>query len=155
MKTTIFWLIQVEHMIWYPDNLLYCFWKCFEYLLNCVQRGVFPNFFIPQNNMFVNKVVGFAQQSLTEQLMGYYECGMSCLLKSQKLREIIEKLTPINVSGMVPILGDIKSVVDMDISIKKEVFRVSLRPNNLKTCFKFLEIMLSLSQLSLSEFQKT
>lgn len=70
--------------------------------------------------MFVNKVVGFAQQSLTKQLMGYYECGMSCLLQSQTLKAIIEKLTTINVFRILPIMGDMKSVVDMDISIKKK-----------------------------------
>lgn len=154
IKTTTFWLIQVGHITWYPNNLLYCFWKCFEFLLNCVRRGVFPNFFIPQNNMFVNKVVGFAQQSLTEQLMGYYECGMSCLLQSQTLKVIIEKLTTINVFRILPIMGDIKSVVDMDISIKKEVFRLSLRPRNLQRCFIFLESIVCRSQLSLSEYQK-
>lgn len=154
IKSTIFWLIQVRHISWYPNNLLYCFWKCFEFLLDCVQRGVFPNFFIPQNNMFVNKVVGFAQQSLTEQLMGYYECGMSCLLQSQTLRVIMEQLTHINVFGILPMMGDTKSVVEMDISIKKEVFRMSLPSLGLKGCFINLESIVRLSQLSLSEYQK-
>ncbi|XP_062616000.1 uncharacterized protein LOC134277694 [Saccostrea cucullata] len=90
MKTTIFWLIQVGHMNWCPNNLLKCFWMCFKYLILCVYRGKFANFFIPQNNMFLNKIVGVARESLLEQLYQYYRLGVSSLLLSPTLRSILE-----------------------------------------------------------------
>lgn len=43
-KTTMFWLIQIGHITWCPNNLLDCFWKCFKYLLHCVRDGVMQNF---------------------------------------------------------------------------------------------------------------
>ncbi|XP_061165697.1 uncharacterized protein LOC133174613 [Saccostrea echinata] len=90
MKTTIFWIIQLGHLGWYPNSLLDCFWKCFKYLIHCVYFGVFPNFFISQNNMFINKVVGEARDSLFQQLYQYYRMGVSCLLLSPTLRSILE-----------------------------------------------------------------
>jgi hypothetical protein len=68
LKTTVFWMIQVGSVEWRPDNLLNCFWKCFEYLIHCVFRCEFPNFFLPQNNMFINKVTGSSATALYEEL---------------------------------------------------------------------------------------
>ncbi|XP_062591222.1 uncharacterized protein LOC134252735 [Saccostrea cucullata] len=90
MKTTMFWLIQVGHMNWSPNNLLECFWMCFKYLVQCVNRGKFANFFIPQNNMFMNKIFGIARESLLDQLNQYYRMGLPTLLLSSTLRSILE-----------------------------------------------------------------
>ncbi|XP_061179629.1 uncharacterized protein LOC133188274 [Saccostrea echinata] len=90
MKTTMFWLMQLGHIRWCPNNLLDCFWKCFKYLIHCVYRGVFPNFFIPQNNMFINKIIGCTRDSLLEQLYKYCRMGLSCLLLSPTLGIILE-----------------------------------------------------------------
>ncbi|XP_078340704.1 uncharacterized protein LOC144627464 [Crassostrea virginica] len=57
MKTAIFWAIQrntISH--WCPQNLLAGFWVCYKILLKWVYEGVCPNFFIPENNMFLNKM---------------------------------------------------------------------------------------------------
>ncbi|XP_062585867.1 uncharacterized protein LOC134247538 [Saccostrea cucullata] len=90
MKTTMFWLIQVGHMNWSPNNLLECFWMCFKYLVQSVNSGKFANFFIPQNNMFMNKVIGIARESLLDQLNQYYRMGLPCLLLSPTLKSILE-----------------------------------------------------------------
>jgi hypothetical protein len=55
LKTTVFWMIQMGSIEWRPNNLLNCFWKCFEYLIHCVYRGEFPNFFLPQNKYLSTK----------------------------------------------------------------------------------------------------
>lgn len=59
LKTIIFWEIQNNpgSIFWCPSNLLSCFWMCFKRLCKCVLDSNCPNFFIPQNNMFQNKVV--------------------------------------------------------------------------------------------------
>ncbi|XP_062613011.1 uncharacterized protein LOC134274797 [Saccostrea cucullata] len=90
MKTTMFWMMQLGQVRWCPNSLLDCFWSCFKYLLHCVYRGVFPNFFIAQNNMFMNKIVDDSRESLLQKLYQYYRMGVSCLLSSPTLRSILE-----------------------------------------------------------------
>lgn len=90
MKTVVFWAIQQNTLPhWYPQNLLSGFWVCFKLLLNWVYRGICPNLFIPQNNMFLAKVYGSKQCSLFEQLHEYYRKGLSCLLQSSSVRSFI------------------------------------------------------------------
>ena len=85
MKTSIFWVIQKNTIDWCPQNLLDAFWICFKLLLKWVHEGVCPNFFIPDNNMFLNKVHGNAQSSLFTRLYGLYERGISFLLESPSI----------------------------------------------------------------------
>ncbi|XP_062601822.1 uncharacterized protein LOC134263484 [Saccostrea cucullata] len=90
MKTAIFWVIQqntLQH--WCPQTLLECFWVCFKQVLKWVYEGVCPNFFIPQNNMFLNKVHGEAQHQLSIRLYGLYEKGLTFLLHSPSIRSYI------------------------------------------------------------------
>uniref|UniRef100_K1PXE4 Uncharacterized protein C3orf59 n=1 Tax=Magallana gigas TaxID=29159 RepID=K1PXE4_MAGGI len=90
MKTAIFWAIQQNTLPhWYPQNLLAGFWVCFKLLLKWVYQGVCPNFFIPQNNLFLTKVNGSAQNRLFLQLHELYNRGLSCLLQSSSIRSYI------------------------------------------------------------------
>ncbi|XP_052689087.1 uncharacterized protein LOC128167415 [Crassostrea angulata] len=87
MKTTIFWAIQQNTLpYWCPQNLLVGFWVCFKLLLQWVYKGVCPNFFVPQNNLFLTKVHGSAQNRLFLQLHELYKKGLACLLKSSSIR---------------------------------------------------------------------
>lgn len=82
MKTVVFWAIQqnaIRH--WYPQHLLEGFWVCFKLLLKWVYVGVCPNFFIPENNMFLSKVYGEKQKTLFQDLYRLYEQGISFLLQ--------------------------------------------------------------------------
>ncbi|XP_052711982.1 uncharacterized protein LOC128186238 [Crassostrea angulata] len=90
MKTTIFWAIQ-QNMLphWCPQNLLAGFWVCFKLLLRWVCEGICPNFFIPQNNLFLTKVHGSAQNRLFLQLHELYKKGLACLLQSSSIRSYI------------------------------------------------------------------
>nr|XP_034317630.1 uncharacterized protein LOC117686567 [Crassostrea gigas] len=59
IKTAVFWTIQQNTLLkWCPQNLLVGFWACFKLLLKWVYEGICPNFFIPQNNLFLAKVYG-------------------------------------------------------------------------------------------------
>ncbi|XP_052697843.1 uncharacterized protein LOC128175950 isoform X2 [Crassostrea angulata] len=90
MKTTVFWAIQQNTLPhWCPQNLLAGFWVCFKLLLKWVYKGICPNFFIPQNNMFLTKVHGSAQNRLFLQLHELYKKGLACLLQSSSIRSYI------------------------------------------------------------------
>ncbi|XP_062616450.1 uncharacterized protein LOC134278146 [Saccostrea cucullata] len=90
MKTTVFWVIQqntIPH--WCPQNLLECFWVCFKLILKWVYEGACPNFFIPENNMFLSKIHGEKQRQLFLRLYGLYERGLAFLLHSPSIRSCI------------------------------------------------------------------
>ncbi|XP_052721361.1 uncharacterized protein LOC128192602 [Crassostrea angulata] len=90
MKTTIFWAIQQNTLpYWCPQNLLASFWICFKLLLKWVYEGICPNFFIPQNNLFLTKVHGPTQNRLFLQLHELYNKGLACLLQSSSIRSHI------------------------------------------------------------------
>ncbi|XP_065944503.1 uncharacterized protein [Magallana gigas] len=90
MKTTVFWAIQQNTLPhWCPQNLLAGFWICFKLLLKWVYKGICPNFFIPQNNLFLTKVHGSAQNRLFLQLHELYKKGLACLLQSSSIRSYI------------------------------------------------------------------
>ena len=90
MKTAVFWAIQQNTSAhWCPQNLLTGFWLCFKFLLKWVFDGVCPNFFIPENNMFLNKVHGAAQNNLFCQMYGFYEKGIIFLLQSPSISSYI------------------------------------------------------------------
>ncbi|XP_034325120.2 uncharacterized protein [Magallana gigas] len=90
MKTTLFWAIQQNTLRhWCSRNLLAGFWICFKLLLKWVYKGICPNFFIPQNNMFLTKVHGSAQNRLFLQLHKLYKKGLACLLQSSSIRSYI------------------------------------------------------------------
>ncbi|XP_034302758.2 uncharacterized protein [Magallana gigas] len=90
MKTTAFWVIQQSTLThWCPQNLLAGFWVCFKLLLKWVYEGYCPNFFIPQNNLFLTKVYGSAQNRLFLQLHELYKKGLACLLQSSSIRSYI------------------------------------------------------------------
>ncbi|XP_062572649.1 uncharacterized protein LOC134234589 [Saccostrea cucullata] len=87
MKTSVFWVIQqntIPH--WCPQNLLVCFWVCFKLILKWVYDGVCPNFFIPENNMFLSKIHGDKQHQLFIRLYGMYEKGLAFLLQCPSFR---------------------------------------------------------------------
>ncbi|XP_065945016.1 uncharacterized protein [Magallana gigas] len=86
MKTAIFWAIQQNiQPHWCAQNFLAGFWVCFKLLLKWVYEGICPNFFIPQNNMFLTKVHGSAQNRLFIELYQLYNKGMTCLLESYSI----------------------------------------------------------------------
>ncbi|XP_062618881.1 uncharacterized protein LOC134280488 [Saccostrea cucullata] len=86
IKTAIFWVIQQNTMPhWYPQNILGCFGVYFKLILKWVYEGVCPNFFIPDNNMFLSKIHGHKQVQLFDRLYGLYEKGLAVLLHSPSI----------------------------------------------------------------------
>jgi hypothetical protein len=153
MKTTMFWMIQTGSIRWCPSDLLQCFWTCFKYLIDCVYRGDFPNFFIPQNNMFVNKVVGDVRTSLLERLDRYYRMGVSCLLHSPTLRSILVPALSSPSFVLHSADGHYNAVEDLDHVAFTEILTFSFRFKNLTDCFLMLRSIDRLSRLPLSPYQ--
>ncbi|XP_056016639.1 uncharacterized protein LOC130053423 [Ostrea edulis] len=90
MKTAVFWTMQRNTIPnWCPQNILKCFWYCFKLILKWVYEGVCPNFFIPENNMFLSNIHGGAQNRLFVRLFGFYEKGLASLLHSPSLGSYI------------------------------------------------------------------
>ena len=93
VKTAILWAIQQNAILdWCPQNLLECFWVCFKLLLKWIYEGVCPNFFIPENNMFLYKIFGNAQNNLFARLLSYYEMGVTFLLQSPSISSYVIKV---------------------------------------------------------------
>ena len=137
MKTVVFWVIQQNAVpLWCPQNLLAAFWVCFKLLLKWVYEGVCPNFFIPQNNLFLSKVHGSAQRTLFQQLHGLYEKGLVCLLQSPS---ISSHITDVLYNPRLSICTDtdrIMSECDIDLELFKEVF--TNNPLHTKTLDHFI-----------------
>ncbi|XP_048746396.2 uncharacterized protein LOC125658966 [Ostrea edulis] len=148
LKTTVFWMIQGGSVEWRPNNLLNCFWKCFRYLIHCIYRGTFPNFFIPQNNMFINKVVGAARTALLGQLYHYYNMGVSCLLLSPTLKPLLEPA----ISNLTFVIPSTSAVV-LDNNVMRELSRLGFIAQDLSQYFILLSTVEKLSLLSLSPYQ--
>lgn len=92
LKNVMFWCIQTDPRYeWSRENFFGCFWKCFKVLLQWVYTGYCPNFFIPQNNLFICRIVGADQERLFNQMYDLYCTGEECLALSSSLRGNIMK----------------------------------------------------------------
>nr|XP_022296462.1 uncharacterized protein LOC111106191 [Crassostrea virginica] len=145
MKTAVFWALQgnaIDH--WCPHNLLAGFWVCYKLLLKWVYEGVCPNFFIPENNMFLNKVHGVAQRNLFTQLNGLYEKGIAFLLQNPSISSYIMAVL---CNPRLSVCTDERTLIS-EVMLDKELFReIYLKdivpPNNNvpSTCIKYLSMV--------------
>jgi hypothetical protein len=139
MKTVLFWVIQDDvSMPWTPDNLLSVFWTCFKSLIYWVSRGECPNFFIPQNNMFRDKVTGAAQHALFNQLYDLYCKGISCLLLSPTLRPYLSQAI---LYRTLTVRTDEDSIIPshrLDIQGFKETYELGVAIRNTTECATYM-----------------
>ncbi|XP_061194847.1 uncharacterized protein LOC133203006 [Saccostrea echinata] len=148
MKTTIFWVIQ-QNMIhhWCPQNLLECFWVCFKVILRWVYEGVCPNFFIPQNNMFLVKIHGSAQERLFLQLYTLYTEGLACLMQSPSLKSYINDVLS---NPKLPICTNENKIT---AKLFNEFIKKFWENADLKHCLKCLQKIEELVGLPLTPFK--
>ncbi|XP_052075896.1 uncharacterized protein LOC127713985 [Mytilus californianus] len=73
---TVFVPIEISPSIWRPENLLCNFMRCFKRLIYSVENSACPHYFIPENNLFENKIKENAQQKLINKLhiLNSYVC---------------------------------------------------------------------------------
>nr|XP_034333414.1 uncharacterized protein LOC117680500 [Crassostrea gigas] len=154
MKTTVFWAIQQNVLPrWCSQNLLVGFWVCFKLLLKWVYEGVCPNFFIPENNMFLSNIYGEAQKTLFTRLYRLYENGIPLLLHSPSIRSYI-----INVlcNPRLTICTDehtLISEVEVDEDIFREIYENdAISTLDLHTCEIYLHTVEQLLGLPLTQY---
>nr|XP_034306411.1 uncharacterized protein LOC117682582 isoform X2 [Crassostrea gigas] len=142
MKTTVFWAIQQNTLFhWCPKNLLAGFWVCFKLLLKWVYEGICPNFFIPQNNLFLTKVHGSAQNRLFLQLHELYKKGLVCLLQSSSIRSnIIDVLYNPRLS-ICTNENVMRSEVDFDLEIVKQCVLIEIPFTDFRLLLKAIKIV--------------
>lgn len=150
IKTTMFWLIQLGHISWCPSNFLDCIWNCLKHLIQCVYKGVLPNFFVPEYNMFASRMAtsegAYARESLLKQLNGYYEKGEFFFLLSPTLNSLIFSI------GRNPSSQN-DSLLKRDACICFNLFQFVLPLTDITTCCIYLTSILNLSRLLLTEVQ--
>ncbi|XP_065922209.1 uncharacterized protein [Magallana gigas] len=155
MKTTVFWAIQQNTLPhWCPQNLLVGFWVCFKLLLKWVYEGICPNFFIPQNNLFLTKVHGSAQNRLFLQLHELYKKGLACLLQSPSIRSYIINVLYNPRAFVCTDENNMKSEFDCDVEFFSEIHRNAfIHPENLHSCVKYLYTVEQLVDSPLTQYQ--
>ncbi|XP_022305597.2 uncharacterized protein LOC111112410 [Crassostrea virginica] len=155
MKTVIFWVIQQNAVpLWCPQNLLAGFWVCFKLLLQWVYEGVCPNFFIPENNLFLSKVHGSAQKKLFLELHGLYEKGLVCLLQSPSIKSYITYVLYNPRLSICTIEDRMISECDHDKELFNEIDRnTSYFPQNLDHCIKYLHTIELMIGEPLTQYQ--
>ncbi|XP_052078288.1 uncharacterized protein LOC127716215 [Mytilus californianus] len=89
LKTIILWISEeVQPSVWTPDNLIPCFMRCFSRLIYCVQYQVCPHYFIPENNLFENKIGGLDRVNLIDTLRVLFRYGWRCILFSKQISHV-------------------------------------------------------------------
>ncbi|XP_022305606.2 uncharacterized protein LOC111112416 [Crassostrea virginica] len=155
MKTVIFWVIQQNAVpLWCPQNLLVGFWVSFKLLLKWVYEGVCPNFFLPENNLFLSKVHGSAQRKLFLELHGLYEKGLVCLLQSPSIKSYITNVLYNPRLSICTNEDRMISECDHDKELFNEIYRnSSYYPQNLDHCIKYLHTIELMIGEPLTQYQ--
>lgn len=152
LKTILFWEIQHNSMksLWSPSNLFSCFWMCYRRLCQCVLDSNCPNFFIPENNMFSNKIVGATREALLIKLCRYYDMKEGCLFLSPTLGVILSSPT-----YMKPISEGLDtSAIEMDDCIKNELsLQIFTEMSSINENLIALQSVYKLSKQPLTELQ--
>ncbi|VDH96213.1 Hypothetical predicted protein [Mytilus galloprovincialis] len=86
MKTIMFWISEeLSKCEWKTSNLISCFLRCVGRLIYCVEYSVCWHYFVPENNLFENKIRGRAREILLEKLFFLHSYGWRCILFSDQV----------------------------------------------------------------------
>lgn len=153
MKTAVFWALQQNSL---PEccsrNLLNCFWICFKLVIKWVYEGVCPNFFIPENNMFLAKIYGQSQRKLFFKLYEMYETGLSCLFKSPSIRRFLSTNHLTQEITISPESEQNRNLKELLFGLEKSIFITPFFFNE-HTFFKTLDSILKLIESKLTPIQ--
>ncbi|XP_062582797.1 uncharacterized protein LOC134244552 [Saccostrea cucullata] len=141
MKTAVFWVIQqntIPH--WCSQNLLEGFSVCFKLILKWVYEGFCPNFFIPDNNMFLSKIHGIKQHQLYRRMSELYEKGLAFLLHSPSIRSCIIDVLYNPRNSICTDDHTLISEAEFDRNFFAEILHAYLPPGklNIQSCIRYL-----------------
>lgn len=89
LKTILFWISEeLPPSQWVEETFITCYMKCFRRLIYCVEYSVCPHYFIPENNLFENKIKGQVREILLKKLHFLNSYGWQCVLFSDQLSDI-------------------------------------------------------------------
>ncbi|XP_062616159.1 uncharacterized protein LOC134277879 [Saccostrea cucullata] len=155
MKTAVFWVIQLNIMpYWCPQNLLQCFWVCFKLILKWVYDGICPNFFIPENNMFLSNIHGKAQRELFIGLHELYEKGLACLIHSPSVRFHVITILQNPRQSVCTDEHALISKAKFEEELFGEICCNHISSHELYQCMKFLNAVGRLIILPLTQYQE-
>ncbi|XP_071147878.1 uncharacterized protein [Mytilus edulis] len=113
LKTIIFWISEeLPSSVWKPDNLIHCFMRCFNRLVYCVEYSVCLHYFIPENNMFENKIEGRARDVLLNKLNTLHSYGWRCILFSDQISNFAVSMWNFPIEPFTFYVNDVKKIVE-------------------------------------------
>ncbi|XP_052078279.1 uncharacterized protein LOC127716194 [Mytilus californianus] len=102
LKTVIFWISEeLLQSIWKPGNLIHCFIRCLSRLIYTVDYSVCLHDFIPENNMFENKIEGRARGILLQKFYTLHSYGWRCMLFSDQLSNFHVSMWMVDIAPLV------------------------------------------------------
>ncbi|XP_071147884.1 uncharacterized protein [Mytilus edulis] len=123
LKTIIFWISEeLPSSVWKPDNLIPCFLRCFSRLVYCVEHSVCLHYFIPDNNMFENKIEGRARGVLLNKLNMLHSYGWQCILFSDQISNFDVSMWNCPVEPFTLYVNDVKKIVQSSMLFIANVF---------------------------------
>jgi hypothetical protein len=160
MKPVLLWEIQKnrEHNVG-ADSLLQLFWNCLQRLNTYVKEENCPSFFIPENNMFENRIYGQSKCKLqnilkllfNEKYYGLFKC-QSIDLPHMIFQVLINEKKSVAVSvneGIYVTNEDIEKHTWLEIHEYFHAFQCSLGYiTELDTLLQTLELMLTKGSLT-------
>ncbi|XP_052076102.1 uncharacterized protein LOC127714141 [Mytilus californianus] len=97
IKTIVFWISEeMPQSAWRPDTFIPCFMQCFSRLIYCVEYSVCLHYFIPENNMFENKIEGLARKILLKTLYELQRYGWRCISLSDQVSKFFKPMQYFN-----------------------------------------------------------
>lgn len=151
MKTVMFWVSEeLSTSKWKAEKLISCFMTCFRRLIYCVKYSVCPHFFIPENNLFANKIKGHAQRLLLNKLNLFNSYGWQCIFFSDQISSFNELAFNISTMPSCLYIHSIREILCSTIAIadilpftdtlilEKGIHRImSITNSKIKHLFKF------------------
>ncbi|XP_071147321.1 uncharacterized protein [Mytilus edulis] len=116
LKTIVFWISEeLPSSVWKPDNLIPCFMRCFSRLVYCVEYSVCLHYFIPDNNMFENKIEGRARDILLNKLNTLHSYGWRCILFSDQISNFAVSMWNFPIEPFALYVNDVQKVVQSSL----------------------------------------
>ncbi|XP_076071373.1 uncharacterized protein LOC143042797 [Mytilus galloprovincialis] len=126
IKTVLFWLCEeVPSSEWRPENLISYFMRCFRRLIYCVEHTVCPHYFIPENNLFENKIQGQAQKTLLNKLLILNSYDWHCILFSDQISNLNAVASDISKGTSYSYANSVKRLLNSYIFIRKTLSSTS------------------------------
>ncbi|XP_052081006.1 uncharacterized protein LOC127718971 [Mytilus californianus] len=116
MKTIVFWLSEeLQQSAWKPANFISCFIRCFNRLIYCVETSNCLNYFIPENNMFENKIQGRAREILLEKLYTLHSYGWRCILFSDQVSKFDVSMWNLPIESHALYVNDVEKMLKSNV----------------------------------------